>query len=68
MLPEKDLNDKGHFTLGNGATNNYGELLACKYALQIALKEGAKIFLATVRWFWIIGQKATPKKKSVRTR
>lgn len=42
VLPEKDLNYKGHFTLGGGVTNNFGELLACKYALQIALKEGAK--------------------------
>lgn len=39
---EKDLNYKGHFTVGGGVTNNYGELLACKYALLIALKEGAK--------------------------
>jgi ribonuclease HI len=42
VLPEKDLNYKGHFTVGGGVTNNFGELLACKYALVIALKDGAK--------------------------
>lgn len=28
--------------LKEGATNNFGELLACKYALEIALKQGEK--------------------------
>jgi len=37
---EKDkLNAKGHHYADEGTTNNYGELLACKYALQIAIKE-----------------------------
>ncbi|MFA6336957.1 MAG: viroplasmin family protein [Candidatus Paceibacterota bacterium] len=42
ILPEKELNSKGRQYAPKGATNNYGELLACKYALQIAEKEGAK--------------------------
>lgn len=37
ILPKKELNAKGKKQL-NGVTNNFGELLACKYALQIALK------------------------------
>jgi ribonuclease HI len=42
VLPEKDLNYKGHFTVGGGVTNNFGELLACKYALRIALDSNIK--------------------------
>lgn len=34
-------NAKGHHALP-GKTNNYGELMACKYALQIALEKGEK--------------------------
>ena len=31
---------RGKHLLGTEVTNNYGELLACKYAIEIALKEG----------------------------
>lgn len=45
VLPENELSSKGHYLLKGGKTNNFGELLACKYALQIALESGAmKIF------------------------
>jgi len=45
ILPEKKLDHKGHFALGGRVSNNYGELLACKLALEIALKDDArKIF------------------------
>jgi len=45
VLPEIKLSAKGHYLLQRGQTNNFGELLACKYALQIALESGAmKIF------------------------
>lgn len=45
ILDEKDINKKGFQLLGKGVTNNYGELLACKYALQISLQENnLKIF------------------------
>jgi len=44
-LPESKLSAKGHYLLNRGQTNNFGELLACKYALQIAMDCGAmKIF------------------------
>jgi ribonuclease HI len=36
-----NLNERGKQLL-RGGTNNFGELLACKYALQIALKMGVK--------------------------
>jgi ribonuclease HI len=36
-----ETNDKGHYLLP-GKTNNFGELLACKYALDIALEKGIK--------------------------
>jgi len=45
VLPEDELSPKGHHLLKGGQTNNFGELLACKCALQIALETGAeKIF------------------------
>ncbi len=45
VLPDNELSARGHYLLGSGKTNNFGELLACKYALQIALETGAeKIF------------------------
>ena len=42
VLPKKKLNEKGHHFADEGTTNNFGELLACKYALQLAIKDGAK--------------------------
>ena len=39
ILPEAEINTKGHHFAPKGSTNNFGELLACKYALQIALQE-----------------------------
>ena len=41
ILPKKKLN-KYHKHLVSGVTNNYGELLACNYALQLALKSKIK--------------------------
>ncbi len=44
VLPESDLSQKGHYQVKR-VTNNYGELLACKYALQLALETGEmKVF------------------------
>ncbi len=44
ILPEKELNEKGHYPIP-GTTNNFGELSACKYALLIAMRSGIqKIF------------------------
>jgi len=42
ILPKTHLNRRGHHWIFKDVTNNFGELLACKYALQIALKEGIK--------------------------
>lgn len=45
VLPEKKLSEKGHYHVRDKVTNNYGELLACKYALIIALQDNAaKVF------------------------
>jgi viroplasmin and RNaseH domain-containing protein len=58
VLPENKLSAKGHCQIKGRATNNYGELLACKYALQIALESGVmKIFgdSALVLDFWSKG-------------
>lgn len=42
VLAKKELNEFGKHLLKNGETNNYGELLACKFALEIAVKKKAK--------------------------
>ncbi|TRZ64080.1 MAG: reverse transcriptase-like protein [Spirochaetia bacterium] len=42
VLPKKELNEFGKYLLKGGETNNYGELLACKFALKIAIKKKAK--------------------------
>ena len=42
VLPKKELNEFGKHLLKDGETNNYGELLACKFALEIAVKKKVK--------------------------
>jgi len=43
VLPKEKINKHGkHLVGGRTVTNNYGELLGCFYALQIALKDGVK--------------------------
>jgi ribonuclease H-related protein len=45
VMPDKEINDRGFYLITETVTNNYGELLACKYALQIATTESVqKIF------------------------
>ena len=41
-LPPGHINKRGKHWVFENVTNNYGELLACKYALEIAAKSGAK--------------------------
>ncbi|MCK9578509.1 ribonuclease H family protein [bacterium] len=41
IFPSSSLNPKGHYPLP-GKTNNFGELCACKFALEISLKKGNK--------------------------
>jgi len=42
IIAAEKINEKGHHWADEGTTNNFGELLACKYALQIAIKENIK--------------------------
>lgn len=42
ILAKKMINKHGKHLIGRHVTNNYGELLACKYALDIALKKKIK--------------------------
>ena len=39
---KEGLNDKGHYLISGDVTNNFGELLASKYAIELALKNGIK--------------------------
>ncbi len=44
VIPKKELAEGKHL-LGKEVTNNYGELLACKYAIEIAMAENIqKVF------------------------
>ncbi len=43
VVPAKGINHRGkHWIFAKGTTNNFGELLACKYALEIAKKHKIK--------------------------
>jgi ribonuclease HI len=42
VLPPSHINKRGKHWIVGDVTNNYGELLACKYALQIASKAEVK--------------------------
>jgi ribonuclease HI len=42
VLDVKYINERGFHLLGEDVTNNFGELLACKYAIEIAIKDGVK--------------------------
>lgn len=42
ILKKDHINNRGKHLIIGKATNNFGELLACKYALEIALKKNIK--------------------------
>lgn len=42
VVAKEFINEHGKHLLGPDKTNNYGELLACKYALELAIREGIK--------------------------
>ena len=45
IFKKEELNSKGHYLIKGKVTNNFGELLASKYALELALtKDVKKIF------------------------
>jgi len=42
IMPKGQMSIRGTHTIAREVSNNYGELLACKYALMLAMKTGAK--------------------------
>lgn len=42
VVAKEYINEHGKHLLSADKTNNYGELLACKYALELAIQEGIK--------------------------
>lgn len=69
ILAKRLINKHGkHLIKDRKATNNYGELLAAKYALQLAIKKGVKRIFGDsnlVLKFWsrgIANHKTLPKK------
>ena len=50
ILPKKKLNKyHKHLIIGKNITNNYGELLACKYALILAIKNNSRSHLKSAQ-------------------
>jgi len=47
ILPKNKINNRGFCLLPKDVTNNFGELLALKHALQIAINENIKNIFAT---------------------
>lgn len=41
-LLKEGVNERGNFLIKESVTNNFGELLACKFALEIALEKNCK--------------------------
>jgi viroplasmin and RNaseH domain-containing protein len=68
VLPFKKINKFGKHPLGKTVTNNYGELLGCFYAMQVAKKLGVKKVFGDSRLvlnFWsrgVMKEKGLPKK------
>lgn len=58
VLAREMINRHGKHLLGTGVTNNYGELLACRYALELAKKSGQRRIFGDSRLvidFWSRG-------------
>lgn len=58
IISKKDINKFGKHLLGAEATNNFGELLACRFALEIAAKKKIKKIFGDSRLvidFWSKG-------------
>jgi len=68
ILEKKMINKHGKHLVGGKVTNNYGELLAAKYALELAIKKGVKNIFGDSKLvinFWskgIMNRKFLPKK------
>lgn len=65
VLPKKELNEFGKYVLKSGLTNNYGELLACKFAIKIALKKNIKKVFGDSRLVINYWSKGFVKKESL---
>lgn len=65
--PDGPVTERGTIVLGRGRTNNYGELLACRYALRIARKLGRKVVLgdsALVVDWWSRGHMSAERRQA----
>jgi ribonuclease H-related protein len=65
ILQREKLNLKGHHWIFKDVTNNYGELLALKYALEIAKKEGAKMVFGDSKLIIEFWSKGAVNRKEV---
>jgi ribonuclease HI len=65
ILPKKQINKRGFHLLGGEVTNNYGELLALKYALQTAPRVGVKTIFGDSKLVIEFWSKGYIKKETV---
>lgn len=60
VLPAKSINHRGkHWVFGRGVTNNFGELSACRYALELAKKHKVKKIFGDSKLvidYWSLGK------------
>lgn len=60
VIPSRGINHRGkHWIFNKKTTNNFGELLACKYALQIAKKHKVKNIFGDSKLvidYWSLGK------------
>ncbi len=65
VMHKKLVNIHGKHLLPKGKTNNYGELLACLYAMEIAMKKGVKNIFGDSKLVIEYWSKGHIKKKEV---
>lgn len=60
VVPARGINHRGkHWVFGRGTTNNFGELLACKYALEIGKRHKVKKIFGDSKLvidYWSLGK------------
>ncbi len=71
VIPAKSINHRGkHWVFNKKTTNNFGELLACKYALQIAKRHKVKHIFGDSKLvidYWSLGKIKKDMNESTKT-
>lgn len=65
IVAKEFINEHGKHLLASDKTNNYGELLACKYALELAMREGVRHIFGDSRIIIDYWSKGKIKKEGI---